>query len=290
VLIAGYIVMRVSMIGLWARVAVQDPDRRACARDYIVSILVGQVLWCTLFVLDLPVTLTFALMTIPLVIETSGPVIAEKRHGGTPWHPHHIAERYGLLVIITLGEGIIGTVAAMSAYVHVPDVGWTLDAVVILAAGILLTFGMWWSYFALPWGDMLHHHPERGIFWGYGHMVIFGSITATGAGLHLAQYYLEHHSALGTTGTVLAVVLPFAVFSTALYVMYWVSMRVFDAFHLALVLGTAVVLGVAVALAAGGASLPVCLAAVSLAPLVTVVGYEAVGHRHVLDHIERLRE
>ena len=47
-----------------------------------------------------------------------GPYLAERRYGGTPWHAHHIAERYGLLVIITLGEGIIGTVASINAVVH----------------------------------------------------------------------------------------------------------------------------------------------------------------------------
>ena len=47
-----------------------------------------------------------------------GPSIAEHRYGGTPWHAHHIAERYGLLVIITLGEGILGTVASINAVVH----------------------------------------------------------------------------------------------------------------------------------------------------------------------------
>ena len=36
--------------------------------------------------------------------------------GGTPWHPHHIAERYSLLAIIALGEGVVGTVASLSAW------------------------------------------------------------------------------------------------------------------------------------------------------------------------------
>ena len=40
-------------------------------------------------------------------VELPGPVIAETR-GGTPWHAHHIAERYGLLTIIALGEGSSG--------------------------------------------------------------------------------------------------------------------------------------------------------------------------------------
>ena len=35
-----------------------------------------------------------------------------------------IAERYGLLVIITLGEVILGTVASLNAVVH-GEAGWT---------------------------------------------------------------------------------------------------------------------------------------------------------------------
>ena len=49
-----------------------------------------------------------------IALELAGPFIAERK-ARTPWHPHHIAERYGLLVIITLGEVILGTVAALNA-------------------------------------------------------------------------------------------------------------------------------------------------------------------------------
>jgi hypothetical protein len=58
-------------------------------------------------------------------------------------------------------------------------------------AGIVLTFGMWWSYFAFPWGELLTHHRERSFFWGDGHMLIFGGIAATGAGLHAVQDAVE---------------------------------------------------------------------------------------------------
>ncbi len=49
---------------------------------------------------------------------------------GTPWHAHHIAERYGLLVIITLGEGILGTITAVAAVVD--HVGWSMEAVLLV--------------------------------------------------------------------------------------------------------------------------------------------------------------
>ena len=53
-----------------------------------------------------------------------------------------------------------------------------------------------------------------------------------------------------------------------------------DAFHVVLVALPAVVLVASVALAAGGFSMAVCLVIVMIAPMVTVVGFELLGHRH----------
>ena len=290
VMVAGYVVMRVAMVGQWLRAMRQDQPRRDSARIYIVSLIVSQAGWIVLAIADTSVALFFLVALVLLLIETAGPVVAERRGGGgTPWHPHHIAERYGLLAIITLGVAILGTVAAMSGLVHGAGVGWTTDAVILLAAGVGLTFGMWWIYFMMPWADILHHHRERSFFWGYGHILIFSSIAATGAGLHVAQYYLEGHSQLDITSTVLTVVIPVAVFTGLIYLMYAVSMRAADSFHLTLLAGTAAVLVAAVVLADQGLSLAWSQVVVALAPVVTIVGYEAVGYRHLEDHLTKLR-
>jgi low temperature requirement protein LtrA len=288
-MVAGYVVMRVAMVGQWLRVMREDPDRRECARTYVLTLIGSQTGWVALAFADASIGTFFLLALVLIVIETAGPVVAEGWRGGTPWHPHHIAERYGLLAIITFGEVILGTVAAMSALVHDPDIGWSLDAGIVLAAGIGLTFGLWWTYFVIPWADILHHHRERSFFWGYGHMLIYAAIAAGGAGLHVAQYYLEGLSQLDITGTVLTVVVPVAVFTAMLYLLYAVSMRATDPFHLILLAGTAAVLVAAVVLAEQGVSLAWCLVVVALAPVVTIVGYEAIGHRHLQDHLSKLR-
>src|SRR4030095_2548077 len=97
---------------LWAQVARDDPARRGASSIYIWTISVAQVVWVVLAIVDLPIGTTFAIALVPLAIEMSGPRIAERRRGGTPWHARHIAEGYGLLVIITLREGILGPVGA----------------------------------------------------------------------------------------------------------------------------------------------------------------------------------
>ena len=113
-------------------------------------------------------------------MELAGPVLAERRDGGTPWHAHHIAERHGLFAIIALGEGVVGTVAALSAVVE--QQGWTLDAAFVGIAGTGLTFGMWWVYYMLPSAPILHAHRDRSFVWGYSQLLIVTAIVATGAG------------------------------------------------------------------------------------------------------------
>jgi low temperature requirement protein LtrA len=159
--------------------------------------------------------------------------------------------------------------------------GWSLDAALIAVAGTGLTFGLWWMYFTVPAGEVLQVHRERAFPWGYGHMLIFGSIAATGAGLHVAASYISHEAHIGATATVITVAAPVGVFAFALFALYTYLVHSGDRFHIALLAGTAAVLALAVLLASAGLPMAVCLVVLMLAPLVTVVGYETVGHRHL---------
>ena len=288
VMVAGYVVMRVPMIFLWLRAARHDPPRKPAALAYVWTISVAQVFWVVLAVVDLPIVTTFAIAGVLIVVEMIGPFIAQRRKGGTPWHSHHIAERYGLLVIITLGEGIIGTVASINAVVH-GSAGWTVDAAVVAFAGVGLIFATWWTYFAIPWADVLHVHRERSFTWGYGHIVVFGSLAAIGAGLHVASYYLEHESTLGPMGTVLSTAIPVSIYIAALYGIYLAFTRHADPFHLMLLAGTAAVILLSVVLAGLGVGVAACLVVLMVAPVVTVVGYETLGYRHVAEALARMR-
>jgi low temperature requirement protein LtrA len=285
VMVAGYVVMRISLVGQWLRAAKQDPDRRSACLMYVTFVTVAQIGWIGVLFLHTSVPVTFVVVVLLIGVEFLGPWLAENRKGGTPWHAHHITERYGLLTIIALGEGVVGTVASISAVVGAQ--GWSFDAAFVAVAGIGLTFGMWWTYFVMPQADLLHAHRERSFFFGYFHIVPFGAIVATGAGLHAAAYYIEHQSKLGSVETVLSVALPVGVYIVSVYALYARLVRTVDAFHVLLIALTAVVLAVAVWLAAEGISMANCLLVVTLAPMVTVIGYETLGHRHAAVALER---
>jgi len=285
VVVAGYIVMRIAMLSQWIRVAVQDPAHRRVALGYAISITVSQIGWTGALFLSLTTTAFIPLAVVLVGIELIGPILAERRDGGTPWHPHHIAERYGLLMIITLGEGILGTIAAVAALVD--HVDWSAEAVLVTVAGIGLTFGLWWNYFIIPSGEVLERHRRRAWVWGYGHILLFASTAAIGAGIHVAAYVVEGEATIGVVGAVLATAIPVGIAGLVYFTLYSFLVRGFDPFHLALAAGTLVVLAIAVAAAANGVSLGWSLIIVMLAPVVTIVGYESIGHRHMVATLER---
>jgi low temperature requirement protein LtrA len=285
VLVAGYVVMRIAMVIQWLRAAKQDPDRRSACLAYATAITVAQVGWIAVAIADNSERVTFVLIAVMIAIELTGPLLAEKRMGGTPWHAHHIVERNGLLTIIALGEGVVGTVASLSAVVA--EQGWTTDAVLVAVAGTGLTFGMWWVYFMVPAADLLHAHRDRSFGYGYSHIVLFGSIVATGAGLHSAAYYIQHRSELDSVATVVAVAVPVGVYIAVVFGTYLLLVRTWDAFYALDVLIGLLVLGVAVGLAAAGISTTVCLLVVMAAPAAIVASFELFGHRQLADVMAR---
>ncbi len=280
VMVLGYVVMRVPMVFQWARAARQDPAHAAACRAYIVTILIAQAGWVALVFAHTGIALTAALFVVLILVELAGPLLAETRYGGTPWHAHHIAERYGLLVIITLGESLIGTMATLTAMVGPDGPGWSQDVAILGVAGTALTFGMWWVYFVIPSAHVLAVRRERSFGWGYGHIPLFGAVAAVGAGLHAAAYYIEESSSLGATATLLTVAIPLAVFVLGIYVIYSVLTRTVDGFHAWLIAGSVVVMVGALLLSAAGMELTWSLLLLAATPWVTVVGYELRGHRH----------
>ena len=66
----------------------------------------------------------------------------------------------------------------------VDDGGLTGGLLAVGLGGLLIAFAAWWLYFDHP--GHLAPTPRVAFRWGYGHVVVFASLAAIGAGLHLA--------------------------------------------------------------------------------------------------------
>ncbi|MCZ7429821.1 low temperature requirement protein A [Micromonospora sp. WMMA1949] len=72
-LVVGYIVMRVPIIGLWLRAARQDPAHRRTTVAYAVTIAVAQVGWLLSAILPLPVGVVVAALVLLALAEMAAP-------------------------------------------------------------------------------------------------------------------------------------------------------------------------------------------------------------------------
>lgn len=233
--VVGYVVMRIALVIQWLRAAQSHPEGRATALRYAFGITAVQVLWVGYqFVPDDSKPWFFLL---GVAAEISVPVWAE-RAGTTPWHPHHIAERYGLFLIIVLGETVLSTTFAIQEAIDGDYPVAELAGIVI--GGLLIIFSAWWLYFSREAGELLTGN-DVGYLWGFGHYFIFASGALIGAGLAARVDYLTHHSeGLSDIASSALVTGPAAAFLAALWIilvrLHDPSVRTWGPFALAIVL------------------------------------------------------
>ena len=283
-MVLGYIIMRVALIFQWLRAARQDPARRETCLRYAKYVSAVQVGWVAVLLIDASVATTF-LMAAPLfILEMAAPYFAE-RNINTPWHAHHIAERYGLLAIIALGECLIGAIETLRAIVAVH--GWTLDAALVGLSGTGLAFALWWIYFILPSGPALHVQRHRSWIFGYGHLPLFAAIAATGAGLHVAAYFIDHEAHIPAAGAVASIAIPVILFKVSLSTLYSIML---GPDRELLWSSTLVVIALAgsIAMAAAGASLPLCMLEMMVVLGLSIIFDERRGHKGRAAALRRL--
>lgn len=291
VMVLGYVAMRIAMVLQWWRAARESPAFHDTAMANIRWTVIVQVGWIAVAFVPLPLASAFIAVVVLGAVELLIPVLTHGRAGETPWNPHHVAERYSLFAIIVLGEGVVGTVASSGDLLGGPDgTHWSGNAIAVVIAGVGLTFGMWWVYFMTPFGDILVHRRSRGYLFGYGHIPLFIGVASAGAGLHVAGLQLDHHSAISDLAVVLSLAVPVGLYLLMVYLLHTLLLSAADRFHLLLIFLTLTVLAAASVMSAVGVPIAICLLVVMLAPFVTVVGYETIGHRHQQQMLRNLQE
>jgi low temperature requirement protein LtrA len=246
--IIGYVIMRIALVTQWIRVAIDDVPRRETARRFAIGVTACQLGWLSLLVW--PQLWPLAWATLP-PIELLIPAWAE-RAARTTFHPEHIAERYGLFMIIVLGELVLAASLAIQGVLGASGVTFELLAVVI--GSLLIVYSMWWIYFDRPEEHYLDSVPTA-IAWSYLHLPIFAAVGAVGAGLVVAIEETSGHAHLGSVAIGTAVGAPIVVYLLSLWALYVRVLR--DLVH-------QLVIPVAIALIIGAIFTPAPVLAIGL--------------------------
>jgi low temperature requirement protein LtrA len=216
VVVLAYVVMRFAMVTQWLRASRSAGPCRQATLFYAGGIAIVQVLW--LAMLALPESVQVIVLVVLFAAELSVPIVAERR-GMTPWHPHHITERYGLFTLILLGESLLASANAIIGAVHDHESLGPLISLSVLT--LVVTAAMWWIYFWPP------HHVAitslaRSLRYGYVHYFVFAAAGAFSAGIEVEIDSITHHTELSQVAASYTVTIPIAIFVLGIW---WIALR-----------------------------------------------------------------
>ena len=219
-IVLGFVWMRICMVLLWLRASKHHPELKATTRTYAVGLSLVQCYWVALLFVQ-PLTLTPLLLLFGLgaAFELAVPALAERK-GVTPWHRHHMMERYGLLNLIVLGETLL---AGSMAIGHLQQLAqstvglWSLlQLALVPLMSLVLLFSLWWLYFSRE--EHLQQKSLKMAFtWGYGHLLIYAAGAAVGAGIAVHVDLLLGNQHINANTVTAAVALPVAVYLFGLW-------------------------------------------------------------------------
>ena len=130
-----------------------------------------------------PMPLRFVLWFCALAIDFATPLLVGRLSVQFAPHTSHLPERFGLFIIIVLGESIIGVVNG------VVQQQWNILLILSLACGVSIAFSLWWIYFDNLGGSAIESARacSRQLWayqlWLYMHLPLAIGLTATGVGI-----------------------------------------------------------------------------------------------------------
>lgn len=179
----SYVAARGLTTFMFWRAGWHNPVARPLTERYALGFSLSLILWTVSAFVSGPLGLV--LKGLGLALEMGVSVSARSIQSKLPrFSSSKLPERFGLFVIIVLGESLVGVVNGLA------------DAAKLEAApfvrfglGLALSFGLWWVYF-----DFIGHRaPRRDVIsasyaWSFLHLPLLMGLTAVGATLQSAVY------------------------------------------------------------------------------------------------------
>ncbi|WP_330334708.1 low temperature requirement protein A [Streptomyces sp. NBC_00536] len=184
---AAYLVARVTLAALVFR---RGP---LAATPVSVSVVVTGPLLLAGGFLDGPARV--ALWTLAAAVDLASPRLTRKVLMRVAFDVGHLTERFGLLVIIALGESVVAIGVPVATAPHLA--AGPLTAVIV---AFVLTCGLWWVYFHFAAGAVRHGMETAAVpvdvmrhVLSYGHLAFIGAIIAVAVGMAEAVAHPADH-------------------------------------------------------------------------------------------------
>jgi low temperature requirement protein LtrA len=198
--VLGYVLIRLALMAGYVRAWRHVPQARSTARLYLIGHGLGAAIW--LVSLAVPAPARYVLWGVGVLADAAWPTAAARLKDAVPLHLEHLPERFGLFIILVLGE----SVAAVVTGLH--DGEWKPAVVVTATAAFVVAAALWWIYFDLSGGaakrrlavegDEVTKHGVHD-FYVYIHLPLAVSLAAVAVGLeHAVLHGADDHLTAGT--------------------------------------------------------------------------------------------
>jgi low temperature requirement protein LtrA len=189
---ATFAVLFLLLAALYAVAYRSDPRARELCRWYVGGSTTGAVCWAASLAAPPPARYAVWAVGLAANLLISGP-IAYARMRSAPHQVSHMPERFGLFVIVVLGEAVLAVVNSI-------DPGAGSGSAVTAVAGFVIAASVWWVYFdqfdeaainrAIQSGRQAQ---VRSFLYGYGHLLLYAAIVACGVAVELSAEAAAHH-------------------------------------------------------------------------------------------------
>ena len=183
--LAGRVILLLLQLRAWRHV----PEARPTIAVYLGFTAASTVLWAVSPAFDGWVR--WGIWAAAVAMDALGPVMATRREDRAPLHMEHLPERFGLFIILVLGEAVGG------AATGVHDAKWAGPAVAVGIAGFVVAASLWWNYFDVTAGHSEEElresdedddaggavADERHDLFVYGHLPLSAGIVMAGVGI-----------------------------------------------------------------------------------------------------------
>lgn len=189
----SYAAARLVIIVLWLRGGVHNPRLRPLVTRYAVGFTIAALLWLVAMAVPWPGRLLVVILAI--MVDFGTPTTTMHVQSGLPrLSRSHLPERFGIFVLIVLGESVISVEQAVGN----DFLRGSLAHVSAGPATLALAFVLWWLYF-----DHVAENPPlpsslATLLWTYPHLVLVLALGAMGASVQAYVSVLAANPAAAT--------------------------------------------------------------------------------------------
>ncbi len=184
----SYAAIRLVQVVLYVRTWRYEPGTRPLTRRYVAGYLIGIALWLVSAFLPMPYPVVFWLVALAVEIGNAFTPRTRALVSLLPPDSAHMRERYGIFVMIVLGESFIKTITNASG-IHI-----TIEIVAFSLLNIFVVFGLWWLYFDDIEASRIKARSFAPYAWIYAHLPLALGITAFGVASKKVFQSVEHAS------------------------------------------------------------------------------------------------